>query len=69
MSSSRFSGEVWPIEDSFDLARRASLILVILWPGASVTDIVPEVSFLDEFFNLILEYDAFFHSVADISIK
>ena len=69
LSSPCFSGEVWPIEDSSDLARRPSLILVVLWPGASVMDIVLEVSFSDEFFNLILECDAFFHSVVDISIK
>ena len=55
LSSSCFSSEVWPTEDGSDLARRSGLILVILWPDNSVTDIVPEVSFSDEFFNLILE--------------
>ena len=61
---------MWPAEDSLDLARmsRFDLILVIVWPGASVADIIPEVSFSDEFFNLILECDAFFRGVADISI-
>ena len=69
MSSSHFSGEVWPTEDSSDLARRLGLILVVLWPDTLVTDIVIEVSFSDEFFNLILELDAFFCSVVDISMK
>ena len=69
LSSSLFFGEVWPVEDSSDLAKRSSLILVVSWPGASITDIVREVSFLDEFFDLILESDAFFRSVADISMK
>ena len=31
--------------------------------------IVPEVSFADEFFNLILERDAFFSSVANIPME
>ena len=44
LSSLHFSSEVWPAEDSYDLARRLGLILVVLWPSASVTDIVPEVS-------------------------
>ena len=69
LSSSYLSGEVWPAEDSSDLARRPVFILVVLWRGASVTDIVPEVSLSDEFFNLILEHDAFFRSVADISVE
>ena len=59
---------MWPAKDSPDLARRPGLILVILWPGASVADIVPEVSFLDEFFSLILERDALFRGMADISM-
>ena len=57
---------MWPIEDSLDLARRPDLILVVFWPDASIADIVPEVSFSDEFFNLILECDALFHGVVDI---
>ena len=69
LSSSCFFGEVWPAEDSSDLARRPSLILVVLWPATPVTDIVPEVSFSDEFFNFILKRDAFFCSVADIPME
>ena len=56
-----------PTEDSLDLARRSGLILVIMWLGASIADIILEVSLLDEFFNLILKRDALFRGVADIS--
>ena len=59
---------MWLAEDSPDLARRPDLILVVLWPGTSVADIVPEVSLSDEFFDLILEHDALFSGVADISM-
>ena len=59
---------MWPAEDCSDLARRPNLILVVLWHGASIADIVLEVSFLDEVFNLILERDALFCGVANISI-
>ena len=59
---------MWSAEDSPDLERRFSLILVVLWPGASITDIVLEVSLSDEFFNLIIERDALFRGVANISM-
>ena len=65
LSSSHFSDEVWPADDSSDHVR----ILVILWSGASVADIVPEVSFSDKSFNLILEHNVFFRSVADIFME
>ena len=59
---------MWPAEDSPNLMMRSSLILVIVWPSASVADIVLEISLSDEFFNLILECDALFRGVADISM-
>ena len=43
-------------------------MLVLLGLGAPVADIVLKVSFSDEFLNLILEANAFFHRVADISV-
>ena len=68
LSSSRFPGEVWPAKDSHNLAKRFDLILVVVWPGAFIADIVPKVSFSDEFFNLILECNALFRGVGDISM-
>ena len=59
---------MWPTEDSPDLTGRSSLTLVIMWLGAPIMDIIPEVSLLDEFFNLILECNAVFCGVADISM-
>ena len=57
-----------PAKDSPDLVRRSGPILVIMWPGAPVADIISEVSLLDEFFNLILKRNAFFRGVTDISM-
>ena len=37
--------------------------------GTPVADVVLEVSLSDELLNLVLEGDAFFHGVADISVK
>ena len=48
--------------------KRFGLTLVIVWLGTPVADIILEVSLSDEFFNLILERDAPFYGVADISM-
>ena len=48
--------------------RRSCLALVIVGLGSPVTDVVLEVSLSDELLNLILEDDAFFRGVADISM-
>ena len=68
LSSSGFPGEMWPAEDSPYLVRRFDLILVIVWLGTSVADIILKVSLPDEFFNVILKRDAFFRGVANISM-
>ena len=68
LGSSRLSDEVWSTEDYSDLTRRSYLMLVIVCLGAPVVDIVLKVSFSDEFFNIILERDALFRGVADISM-
>ena len=43
-------------------------MLVLAGLGAPVADVVLEVPFSDEFFDLVLEYDAFFCCVANISV-
>ena len=43
-------------------------MLVLEELGAPVADVVLEVPFLDQFFNLIFECDAFFYGVANISV-
>ena len=68
LASSLLLGEVRSIEDSSDLARRSCLMLVLMGLGAPVADVVLEVPFSDEFFNLIFECDALFCGVANISV-
>ena len=68
LGSSCFPSEVRFAKDSFDLARRFCLGLVLKGLGAPFADVVLEVPFSDEFFNLILECDAFFCGVANISV-
>ena len=51
LGSSCLSCEVWSVEDFSDLARRSYLTLVVVRVGASVADVVLEVSFSDEFFQ------------------
>ena len=43
-------------------------MLVLVGLGAPVADIVLEVTFSNEFFNLIFECDAFFCGVANTSV-
>ena len=68
LGSSRFPGKVRFAEDSSDLARRSCFLLVLEGLGAPVADVIMEVPFSDEFFYLILECDAFFCGVANISV-
>ena len=68
LGSTLFPGKLWSDEDSSDLARRFCLVLVLAGLGAPVADVVLEVPLSDEFFNLILECDAFFCGVANISV-
>ena len=42
--------------------------MVIGLPDTPVADIIPEVSLSDKFFNLVLECDALFRGVANISM-
>ena len=46
--------------------RWSHLTLVVVRLGASVVDVVSEIPITDEFFDLILECNAFFSGVADI---
>ena len=57
-----------PAEDGPDFAKGFYLILVIVWLGSSVMDVVPKVPITDEFLDLILEYDALLSGVADILV-
>ena len=68
LGSSRLPGEVQSVEDGFDFARRSCLALVFARLGTLIADIVLEVSLSDELLNLVLEGDAFFRGVADISV-
>ena len=68
LGSWRFPREVWPVEDSSDLARKSCLTLVVAQLGASVADIISEVSFSDEFLDLIIEHNALLRGVADILV-
>ena len=68
LGSSYFPDEVWPTKDSSDLARRFCFTLVLAQLGASIADIISEVSLLDEFFDLIFEHDALLCGVADVFV-
>ena len=68
LGSSRFPSEVRSTEDSSNLARSSCLVLVLAGLDAPVADLVLEVPLSDEFFNFILECDAFFCGVANISV-
>ena len=67
LGSSRLPSEVWSIEDGFDFVGRSCLVLVLARLGAPVADVVLEVPISNEL-NLILQGDAFFFGVADISV-
>ena len=60
--------EMRSAEDSLDLARRSCLALVIVQLGASVADVISEVSFSDEFLDLILKHNALLGGVTDIFV-
>ena len=64
----RLSGEVRSAKDGFDLTRRFSHILVIAWPGSSITNIIPEVPGRDELLDLVFEHDVLLCGVADILV-
>ena len=68
LDPSHLSGEVRSAEDSPNLGRRSRIILVIERLGASVVDVISEVPFTDEFFDLILEHNALFGGLADIFV-
>ena len=68
LGSLRLLGEVWPVEDGLDLAIRSYLTLVASQLGASVADVISEISFSYEFLNLILEHNALLCGVADILV-
>ena len=59
LGSPRHLGEVWFTEDGSDFVGL----------GAPVADVIMEINLSNELFNLVLEDDAFFLGVADISMK
>ena len=68
LDPSRLPIEVRSAEGSPDLVRGSRLTLVIVQLGAFVADVISEVPFTDEFFDLILEHNAFLSGVADIFV-
>ena len=68
LGSSCFPGEMWYSEDSSDLQMRSCLTLIVTQLGASIADIVSEVSFSDEFLDLILKHDALLRGMADVPV-
>ena len=68
LGSSCFPYKVWPVEDSSDLARKFCLTLFVTRLDASIADIILEVSFSDEFLDLILEHDALLRGVANVLV-
>ena len=68
LGSSRLSGEVWPTKDSPNLVRGSYFTLVTMRLGAFVVDVISEISFSDEFFDLILKHNALLHGVANIFV-
>ena len=63
-----FAGEMWPTEDSSDYTGRFCLSSVLVGMGGPVADVVSKVPLADEFFDFILECDAFFSSVANVLV-
>ena len=59
---------MWPTEDNSDYTGRFCLLSVLVGLGAPVADVVSEVPLTDEFFNLILECNAFFSGVANVLV-
>ena len=55
-------------EDRPNLARMSYLALVVARLGAFVADVISEVPFMDEVFDLILEHNALFGGVTDIFV-
>ena len=68
LGPSRLPGEVRSTENSPNLAIRSCLALVVAQLGDSVTDVISEVPFTDEFLDLILEHNVLFDGVADIFV-
>ena len=69
MGSSGLPSEVRSTEDGPDFAGWSHLVMVVVRLGTSVADVVSEIPFTDEFFNLILEHNALFDCVANIFVK
>ena len=68
LGPSRFPCEMWSAEDRSDHAGRFCLLSVLAGLGAPITDIALKVPLSNEFFDLILECDAFFCGVANILV-
>ena len=68
LGSPRFPGEMWLAEDSPYYTGRFCLTSVLMGLGALVADVVSEVPLMDEFFNFILECNAFFSGVANVLV-
>ena len=69
MGSSCLPREVRSTKDGLDFTRQSRLVLVVARLGTFVVDVVSKIPFTDEFFDLILEHNAFFGGVADIFVK
>ena len=69
LGSSGLPSEVRSTEDGLDFAGWSRLVMVVVRLGTSVADVVSEIPFTDEFFNLILEHNALFDCVANIFVK
>ena len=68
LGSSRLPGEVRSTENGPDFTRWSHLVLVVARLGASIVDVVLEIPFTDEFFDLILEHNALFSGMAEIFV-
>ena len=68
LGPSRLPGEVRSAEDRPNLARMSCRALVVARLGTFIEDVISEVPFTDEFFDLILKHNALFGGVTDIFV-
>ena len=68
LGSPCFPDEMWPAEDGLYYTRRFCLTSVLVGLGTLVVDVASEVSLADEFFDFILECNAFFSGVANVLV-
>ena len=56
------------IEDRPDFGWGLYFKYIILWPGFTIVDVIPEVPTVNELLDLILEGDEFLSHMADILV-